>query len=289
MRTLMWCLAAVMIGAPASRVLGQGGNGAAGYIALVSTPTAGVPPVAKQWMLADPAHGVGVETQWGHVSGNGGSLDTFVSGVTLPLAEGRADVGFSAGYVQPSCDQGDCAGYAVASGVVEGRVLQSQAGSASFVLGLSGRIGFAKPSDATAWSASAAPHSRSQWARRQEFSSFRSCPRASGGGTLPIRTTPNRARDSCWAVAWKSSAAIPGWDSPWERRRCSSMEGSSSLAPALPGRGADSRCECPSARRLDQFSRRPLVRAIPRSARSPGPPALLVSPGDSSPQSLPRR
>ncbi len=155
MRTLMWCLAAVVIGAPASRVLGQAGNGAAGYIALVSTPTAGVPQVVKQWMLADPAHGVGVESQWGHVSGNGGSLDTFLSGVTLPLAEGRADVGFSAGYLKPSCDQGDCAGFAVASGVVEGRVLQSQAGSATFVLGLSGRIGFAKPNDGTAWSASA--------------------------------------------------------------------------------------------------------------------------------------
>jgi hypothetical protein len=155
MRTLMWCLAAVIIGAPASRVLGQSGNDAIGYIALVSTPTAGVPPVVKQWMLADPAHGVGVESQWGHVSGNGGSVDTFLSGVTLPLAEGRADVGFSAGYLKPTCDLGDCAGYAVASGVVEGRVLQSQAGSATFVLGLSGRIGFAKPSDATTWSASA--------------------------------------------------------------------------------------------------------------------------------------
>jgi hypothetical protein len=155
MRTLMWCLAAVIIGAPASRVLGQSGNDAIGYIALVSTPTAGVPPVVKQWMLADPAHGVGVESQWGHVSGNGGSVDTFLSGVTLPLAEGRADVGFSAGYLKPTCDLGDCAGYAVASGVVEGRLLQSQAGSATFVLGLSGRIGFAKPSDATTWSASA--------------------------------------------------------------------------------------------------------------------------------------
>ena len=154
MRTLMWCLSAVMIGAPASRVLGQGGS-VAGYIALVSTPTAGVPPVVKQWMLADPAHGVGTETQWGHVSGNGGSLDTFVSGVTLPLAEGRADVGLSAGYLQASCGQGDCTGFAVASGVVEGRVLQSQAGNATFMLGLSGRIGFAKPGDGTAWSASA--------------------------------------------------------------------------------------------------------------------------------------
>ena len=154
MRTLMWCLAAVTIGAPASRVLAQGG-GAAGYIALVSTPTAGVPQGVKQWMLADPAHGVGVESQWGHVSGNAGSLDTFLSGVTLPLAEGRADVELSAGYLKASCDQGDCAGFAVASGAVEGRVLQSQAGNATFVLGLSGRIGFAKPSDGTAWSASA--------------------------------------------------------------------------------------------------------------------------------------
>ena len=86
-------------------------------------------------MLADPAHGIGVETQWGHVSGNGGSLDTFLSGVTLPLAEGRADVELSAGYLQASCDQGDCAGFAVASGAVEGRVLQRKRAMRRWVLG----------------------------------------------------------------------------------------------------------------------------------------------------------
>jgi hypothetical protein len=155
MRTLMRCLAAVLVCAPASLALGQSGGQAIGYLALVSTPTAALSPVAKQWMLPDPAQGFGVETQWGHVSGNGGSINTFTSGINLPLAAGRGDVGFSAGTLRASCDVGDCVGYFVASSVVEGRVLERQSGGASFVLGLSGRLGFAKPSDATVWSAAA--------------------------------------------------------------------------------------------------------------------------------------
>ena len=155
MRTLMRCLAAMLVCAPASLALGQSGGQAIGYLALVSTPTAALSPVAKQWMLPDPAQGFGVETQWGHVSGNGGSINTFTSGIILPLAAGRGDVGFSAGTLRASCDGGDCADYFVASSVVEGRVLESRMGGASCVLGLSGRLGFAKPSDATVLSAAA--------------------------------------------------------------------------------------------------------------------------------------
>lgn len=155
MRTLMRCLAAVLVCGPASIALGQGGGEVSGYLALVSTPTAALSPVAKQWMLPDPAQGIGVETQWGHVSGNGGSINTFTSGINLPIAAGRGDVGFSAGTLRASCDVGDCAGYVVASSVIEGRVLERQMGGASFALGLSGRLGFAKPSDATVWSAAA--------------------------------------------------------------------------------------------------------------------------------------
>ena len=155
MRTLMRCLAALLVCAPSSIALGQSDGSSTGYLALVTTPTAALSPVAKQWMLPDPAQGFGIETQWGHVSGNGGSINTFTSGINLPLAAGRADVGFSAGTLRVSCDAGDCGDYFVASSVIEGRVLQSQMGGASFALGLSGRLGFAKPSDATVWSAAA--------------------------------------------------------------------------------------------------------------------------------------
>ena len=87
-------------------------------------------------MRADPARGCGVETQWGHVSGNGGSLDTFVSRILMPLAAGRADVGFSVGTLKPSCDVGECGEFVGASSVVEGRVLQSQAGGSTSGVGL---------------------------------------------------------------------------------------------------------------------------------------------------------
>ena len=155
MRIRTWCLAAAVICAPVSRLIAQSQSAAVGYLALVSTPTAGVTPVAKQWMLADPAPGIGIETQWGHVSANGGSINTFTAGVTMPLAAGHADVGISGGYLKPSCDAGSCSGYAVASAVVEGRVLQTHTNAATFTVGLSGRVGFAKPSDATVWSAAA--------------------------------------------------------------------------------------------------------------------------------------
>jgi hypothetical protein len=73
----------------------------------------------------------------------------------MPLAAGHADVGLSGGYLKPSCDAGSCNGYAVASAVVEGRVFQTHTDAATFTVGLSGRVGFAKPSDATVWSAAA--------------------------------------------------------------------------------------------------------------------------------------
>ena len=153
MRALTMCLTAAAIAGLSSTATAQG-NGAAAYIALVGTPTAGVTPAARRWMTTDASRGVGIDAQWGHVSGNGGSLDTFTGGVVVPVAEGRADFGLSAGYFKPTCDVGTCDGNLVASGVFEGRVLQSQGEHTTLTLGLSQRIGFAKPSGGTAWSAS---------------------------------------------------------------------------------------------------------------------------------------
>lgn len=153
MRPFTSCLAVAMLVAPLARAHSQ--NASAGYIALASTPTAGVAPVAKQWMLFVPPEGIGAETQWGHVFGSGGSVDTFTGGVTLPFAAGHGDVSLSIGSLRVSCHSSDCGGYFVASSAVEGRAFQSQIGGATFTLGLSGRIGFANPSDASVWSASA--------------------------------------------------------------------------------------------------------------------------------------
>lgn len=152
MRKVMLCLMAGALAGSPQRATAQA---ALAYLALISTPTAGEAPLARQWMTSDPAKGIGFDIDWGHVSGYSGSLDMFTGGFVVPFAEGRADAGLSAGYFKPTCDGGGCDGNFVASGVVEGRVLQSQMSGATFTLGLSGRLGFAKPTGATVWSASA--------------------------------------------------------------------------------------------------------------------------------------
>jgi len=154
MRTRTWCLAAAVICAPVSRLTAQGQSAVVGYLTLLSTPAGGVSPIIKQWMLPDPAQHVGIESQWGHLSADGGSLNSFVIGAALPIAAGRADVGLSAGYQKASCDAGDCSGNFLASAGVEGRVVQSRMGQATFTVGLSGKIGFAKPTGVTLWTAS---------------------------------------------------------------------------------------------------------------------------------------
>lgn len=151
MFTRLLVLAALL--APASSAVAQ--NGAVAYVALIATPTAGVPTAARQWMLSEPRPGIGADVQWGHVSGVGASFNTITGGVTIPIAGGHADVGLTAGIFKPSCDVGSCPANFTAGGVVEGRVLQSTMGNSTFTIGLSGRLGFAKPSGGTLWSASA--------------------------------------------------------------------------------------------------------------------------------------
>lgn len=148
-------LVAVVLCAPAMSARAQSIGDVVAFAALVGTPTAGVSPVARQWMSSVPQTRIGVDAQWGHVSGNGTSINTITGGVTVPIASGRGDIGISAGYFQPSCAPASCDGNFVAGTVVEGRVLQSQMQGATFTLGLSGRAGFAAPSGGTIWSASA--------------------------------------------------------------------------------------------------------------------------------------
>lgn len=155
MRMRTWCLAAAVICAPLSRITAQSQSAAIGYLTLLSTPAGGLSPIVRQWMLADPSHGVAIETQWGHMSGDGGSLNAFTIGAAIPIAAGRADIGFAAGFQKPSCDQGSCDGHFLASTSIDGRVIQSLMGDATFTLGMSAKVGFAKPTDATVWSASA--------------------------------------------------------------------------------------------------------------------------------------
>jgi hypothetical protein len=154
MRKRIWCLAAAVICAPVSRVAAQGQSAAIGYLTLLSTPAGGLSPLVRQWMLPDPSRGVGIESQWGHMAAEGASLNALTVGAAIPIAAGRADIGLAAGFQKLSCDQDSCDGHLIASTSVEGRIIQSRMGNATFTLGMSAKIGFAKPAGATLWSAS---------------------------------------------------------------------------------------------------------------------------------------
>ena len=150
----MFFAAAMMIWSSASGVIAQNTSSSAAYLALISTPAGGVPPMAKSWMLADPAivPGVQAEAIWGHLSGTHEGLDTFTAVASTPFASGAAAVELSFGLLLASCDSLVCGGYLMASSGVDGRVFHAHAGDATVTLGLGGHVGLATPSDAERWS-----------------------------------------------------------------------------------------------------------------------------------------
>jgi hypothetical protein len=150
----MFLAAAMMIWSSASSVIAQNTSSSAAYLALISTPAGGVPPMAKSWMLADPAivPGVQAEAIWGHLSGTHEGLDTFTAVASTSFASGAAAVELSFGLLLASCDSLVCGGYFMASSGVDGRVFHAHAGDATVTLGLGGHVGLATPSDAEHWS-----------------------------------------------------------------------------------------------------------------------------------------
>ena len=143
-------VAATLVGTPPARA--QGDDSGAGYVALLVTPSAGIAPVARQWMLSDPRSSTGFDVQWGHLSGNGANFDMFTGGVTFPVKSGKADLGLSAGYARVSCN--GCGGGFVAGGVYEGSLKQSTGTGGTFTLGLNGRLGYSRNGGFSSWSTS---------------------------------------------------------------------------------------------------------------------------------------
>jgi hypothetical protein len=139
-----------------SKASAQGDDSGVGYVSLVTTPSAGVSPLVRQWMLSDPRSKTSFDAQWGHFSGIGADFNMFTGGVTFPVKSGKADFGLSAGYDKLSC--AGCGGFFVAGAVYEGSLKQSAGTGSTFTLGLSGRLGYARSnfSDGAAsfWSAS---------------------------------------------------------------------------------------------------------------------------------------
>ena len=130
----------------------QGDDSGTGYFALVTTPSAGVPPIARQWMLSDPRSNTSFDAQWGHLGGEGANFDMFTGGVTFPVKSGKADVGLSAGFGRLSCS--GCSGNFVAGGFYEGSLRQSTGTAGTFTLGLNGGLGYSRAEGVSSWSAS---------------------------------------------------------------------------------------------------------------------------------------
>jgi hypothetical protein len=120
----------------------QGDDSGIGYLALITTPTAGVPPLARQWMLSAPRTGLGFDAQWGHLGGNGASVNMFTGGVSIPVRAGHADLGLLAGISKPRCGDFDCGGSFVAGATYDGRWKQWTGNDNLVTLGFSGRAGY---------------------------------------------------------------------------------------------------------------------------------------------------
>lgn len=125
-------------------------NDVAAYGAMVSTPVAAVSPIVSPYMTGNEQQGLGFAARYGRMSFDGGSTYALLADFTGPV--GKGSWGLGAGYLGATC--GGCVGNLMASGHVEGPLATagSKAGTL-FTLGMQGTVGFAKPSEGTAWAA----------------------------------------------------------------------------------------------------------------------------------------
>lgn len=130
----------------------QSNNAAAGYVALTLTPTGGLTPVVRPWMVGIPQSEIGIDARWGSVKAGDAQMNTIVAGVSIPASGGRGDVTFSGGYLTADCE--GCSGHFVA-GLTAERGLFRQAldeRGTQFGLGINTSLGFAKPEGGSLWS-----------------------------------------------------------------------------------------------------------------------------------------
>ena len=129
----------------------QSVSDAAAYFALVSTPQGALPPILSEAMLGRTMRSMDVALRYGHISLQGGSLNSYDVRLGFPLGT-KAMFGVNAGYQDLSC-RGSCDGHFVAGANVEGRLSSSSLGNgadaATLTVGLNGEAGLGRRSDAT--------------------------------------------------------------------------------------------------------------------------------------------
>lgn len=145
--------AAVVSAAPPA-ASAQSINEAVGYFALLSTPPGALPPVLSRPMLNRPTAATDFVVRYGHVSLDGGSLNTYDARFAFPVGTSTV-MGLDAGYQDLSCDF-DCNGHFIAGANVESKIARTTLGTgvdgAQLTIGLNGELGFGKPTDATVFS-----------------------------------------------------------------------------------------------------------------------------------------
>jgi hypothetical protein len=114
------------------------------YLALIGTPTGGLPDAVPPWMRGAERAGLGFRAAFGYVDVEGGSLKTFGGGVDIPF--GKNDVGLTIAYFSPDCGDVDCDGNFSFGADYSRPLVTAPAGTSSqFTLGVRGEVGFSKP------------------------------------------------------------------------------------------------------------------------------------------------
>src|SRR5579872_5534332 len=145
MRTLLsiLCLTTFL---GARQVAAQSEQDAVAYLALIFTPTGGLPPVLSNAMLTRPMTSVDFGIRYGHISTGGTALNNFAATVGIPVSP-RATVGITGGYESLSCN--GCDGHFMGGANVESRlastILGSGSDAAQLNIGLNGEFGIGHP------------------------------------------------------------------------------------------------------------------------------------------------
>ena len=135
----------------ATPAVAQSVGDAAAYFALVSAPQGAVPPILSEPMLDRVMRSMDVALRYGHMSLDGGSLNSYDVRLGFPLGT-KSMFGVNAGYQDLSCN-GGCDGHVIAGANLEGRLTSVPVGSgvdaAKLTIGLNGEAGLGRQSHIT--------------------------------------------------------------------------------------------------------------------------------------------
>ena len=124
---------------------------AAAYFAIVSAPQGAVPPILSEPMLDRVMRSMDVALRYGHMSLDGGSLNSYDLRLGFPLGT-KSMFGVNAGYQDLSC-RGPCDGHVMLGANIEGRLTSAPIGNgadaAKLTIGLNGEAGIGRQSHIT--------------------------------------------------------------------------------------------------------------------------------------------